>query len=46
MNKRAMEMWQIVLLVLAIIFLFVMAAWYAALNNDVNSLLSKVWGLF
>ncbi|MFH1682177.1 MAG: hypothetical protein ABIA37_00110 [Candidatus Woesearchaeota archaeon] len=41
MNKQAMEMWQIVLLILVLIFLLVVIIWYGFLGGELGNLLNK-----
>jgi hypothetical protein len=40
-GKSGMATWQIVLLVLAILLLIFVVGWYAGLNQEIKSLLSK-----
>ena len=46
MNKQGMEMWELVLMILAIILLLFVIGWYASLNDTSVSLLDKLGGLF
>jgi len=45
MNKKGMEMWQLVLMILAILLLLFMIVWYGALNNDLGDLFGKLGDL-
>tara|TARA_Y100000310_G_C20701069_1_gene829929 strand:+ start:2847 stop:2987 length:141 start_codon:yes stop_codon:yes gene_type:complete len=45
-DKRGMEMWQIVLMVLAVLVLIAFLIWYNSLGNTTDSLLGKLGGLF
>lgn len=42
MNKKGMEMWELVLMILAIILLIFLVAWYAGLNTMINEMLTKI----
>ncbi len=42
-GKKGMEMWQLVLLILAIILFLFLLIWYGALGSEINILLDK-WG--
>ncbi len=44
-GKKGMEMWQLILMILVIILLFVVIAWYAGLNEGVGGLLNRLGGL-
>ena len=44
--RKGMEMWQLVLMVLAIILLLFMLAWYGVLGSSAEKLLGKVGDLF
>ena len=46
MNKKGMEMWQLVLIILAIVFLLFMLAWYGGLDQKISGLLNKFLDLF
>lgn len=45
-GKKGMEMWQLVILILAILFLLAMVSWYAILNKDLGGLLESFSNLF
>jgi len=44
-NKKGMEMWQLVLLVLSLILLLFVIAWYGGLRNELSGLFDKLKGL-
>lgn len=44
-GKKGMEMWQLVLLILALVLLVFLIAWYGGLNKELGSLLEKATGL-
>ena len=44
-GKKGMEMWQLVLIILALLLLFFIIAWYAGLNSEVGNLLDKLSNL-
>ncbi|MBS3169306.1 hypothetical protein J4210_02375 [Candidatus Woesearchaeota archaeon] len=44
-GKKGMEMWQLVLLILALILLVFLIAWYGGLNKELGGLLEKATGL-
>lgn len=46
MNKKGMEMWQLVFLILAIILLLFFLTWYGFLGKDLANLLDKFGELF
>ena len=46
LEKKGMEMWQLVLMILAILLLLFMIVWYGALNNDLGDLFGKLGDLF
>jgi len=41
-NKKAMEMWQLVLLILALILLLTVIVWYGVLGGEMGELLDKL----
>ena len=45
-GKKGMEMWKIVMIILALILLIAVIAWYAGLNNSIGGLLDKLSNLF
>jgi len=45
-GKKGMEMWQLVIIVLAIIFFLVMFIWYGVLGENLGDLFSKMRDLF
>lgn len=46
MDKRGMEMWEIVLALIIIILLIVMIVWYGDLGSKLGNLFSKAGSLF
>ena len=46
MNRRGMEMWQLLLILLAVILLLFFVAWYSALGSDLTNLFGKLGELF
>lgn len=46
MNKKGMEMWQLLFLLGALILLLVMLLWFGVLKSDLTALLEKAGGLF
>lgn len=42
LGKRGMEMWQLVMLILVLIFLFAVIVWYGFLGGEISGLLSKL----
>lgn len=46
LGKKAMEMWQIVLLILAIIFLLFMLIWFGGLRGTIVELFTKLGDMF
>ncbi|MBI2102861.1 hypothetical protein HYT55_03410 [Candidatus Woesearchaeota archaeon] len=44
-GKKGMEMWQLVLMILALILLVFVIAWYGGLNKEISGLLGKLTGL-
>ncbi len=46
MNKRGMEMWQLVLIILALLLLFFVLGWYAGLGETLTGLFDKMGALF
>ncbi|HLD72095.1 MAG TPA: hypothetical protein VJA23_00770 [Candidatus Nanoarchaeia archaeon] len=45
MNKKGMEMWEIIGLILAVAFLLFLIVWYGLLDNDLGGLLTKLGDL-
>ncbi len=45
-GKKGMEMWQLVIIILAVIFLLFMLAWYFFLDQDLNGLTNTFTELF
>jgi len=45
MNKKGMEMWQLVLIILALILLLAVLVWYGVLGGHVEKLLGKLGDL-
>ena len=45
MNKKAMEMWQLVMLILAVLLFLFLVVWFGFLNKDIGILLDKLGGL-
>ena len=45
MNKKGMEVWQLVMMILALILLIFLVAWYAGLNEGMSSLFKKLGDL-
>ena len=46
MNKKGMEMWQLLLILMAVILLLFFVAWYSALGKDLADLFGKLGDLF
>lgn len=46
LNKRGMEMWQLVLLILVLILLLAVLVWYGFLGGEISGLLGKLGELF
>ena len=46
MNKRGMEMWQLIIMLLAIFLLLFMLVWYGILGQGLADILQKIGGLF
>lgn len=46
MNRKGMEMWQLVMIILAVLFLLFIIAWYGGLNEQLKALLDKAVGLW
>lgn len=42
MNKKGMEMWQLVLIIIALLLLFFAITWFSLLNNDLGELLGSL----
>lgn len=45
-DKRGMEMWQLIFLILSVALLLFLTAWYFILNEDLGSLLGKIGDFF
>jgi len=45
MSRKGMEVWQLVLLILAIVLLVLVIAWYGGLNKQLPDLLEKLMGV-
>ena len=45
-GKKGMEMWQLVMLILAALLLFFMIGWYAGLGDKLTDLVQKMGALF
>ncbi len=45
-GKKGMEMWQLVLMILALILLVFGLAWYGGLGTELKSLSEKLTGMF
>ncbi len=47
MNKKAeMEMWQIVLMILAILMLIIFLMWYGGIGEQIDNFLTRIGDLF
>lgn len=46
LDERGMEMWQLLLILSAVIVLLFFIAWYGALGKDLSSLLGKLGELW
>lgn len=44
-GKKAMEMWQLIILILLLLFLFVVLVWYGFLREDLTTSLDRVANL-
>lgn len=44
-GRKGMEVWQLVLLILAIILLVLVIAWYGGLNKQLPDLFEKLMGV-
>ena len=44
-SKKGMEMWQLVMIILAVMLLLFVIAWYSGLNDQIRGLLDKLTGL-
>ncbi|MBU0456622.1 MAG: hypothetical protein ABH824_03940 [Nanoarchaeota archaeon] len=44
-GKKGMEMWQLVMIILFLIFLLVVIVWFGVLSGDAGGLLDKLGGL-
>ena len=40
-NKKGMEMWQLVIMIIAVLFFLFVLVWYGLLNNELSTLFSK-----
>ncbi|GEM_PF-6894031 len=45
MNKKGMEVWEVVGLIIVVAFLIFIAVWYGVLDNDLGGLLAKLGDL-
>ena len=45
-NKKAMEMWQLVMLIMALLLLFALLAWYGASGQNLEVLFTKMGEVF
>ena len=45
-DKKAMEMWQLVLLIMALLLLFALLAWYGTLGQHLEVLFTKMGEVF
>lgn len=41
-GKKGMEMWQLVLIIIALLLLFAVLAWYGGLNKELGALLDRL----
>ncbi len=41
-GKKGMEMWQLVLIIIALLLLFAVLAWYGGLNKELGVLLDRL----
>ncbi len=41
-NKKGMEMWEIVLIIIALVLMLVLIVWYGFLKGSADNILSKV----
>lgn len=46
MNQKGMEMWELITIILAILLLLFVIAWYGGLNTELAKLLDKLAELF
>jgi hypothetical protein len=46
MNKRGMEMWQLLLILMAVILLLFFIAWFSILGPELSDLFGKLGDLF
>lgn len=46
MNTKAVEMWQLLLILLSVILLLFFIVWYATLGGDLGNLLGKLGELW
>jgi len=45
-GKKGMEMWQLVLIILALLLLFLVIGWYGGLGETLGGLFDKMGALF
>jgi len=45
-GKQGMEMWQLVIIILAILLLLFILAWYSSLGSELQSLLERMGDFF
>lgn len=46
MNKQGMELWQLVMIILAVLLLLFLITWYGGLNEQLAALLEKAGGIW
>ena len=46
LGKKGMEMWQLILILLAILLLIFVLGWYSGLNTQLGGLLDRVGSYF
>ena len=44
-GKKGMEMWQLILMILALVLLLFVIAWYGGLGGELSGLFDKLKGL-
>ncbi|HIG93214.1 TPA: hypothetical protein HA242_03790 [Candidatus Woesearchaeota archaeon] len=45
MNKKGMEMWQLIFILLAVLLFLFMLIWFGILNKDLAGLFDKLGGM-
>ncbi len=45
-GKQGMEMWQLVMIILAVLLLLFILVWYGSLGSELQSLLERMGGFF